>query len=59
MQLLGELNAQGLAILLVCHELDTVRRSVKDVLWVSRGRITRGGAEEMLSAGFMKEMFDS
>jgi len=59
MQLLAELNGQGLALVLACHELDMVRRTVRDVLWVSRGRIVRGGAEEMLSAGLVNEMFES
>lgn len=55
MDLLGVLNRDGLAVVLVCHEMDTVRENVRDVLWVNRGRIERGGVEEMLSAAMVRE----
>jgi ABC-type Mn2+/Zn2+ transport system ATPase subunit len=45
--LLGELNAEGLAVLLVSHELDFVSRLAREVLWVEHGRVRHGSAEEL------------
>jgi ABC-type Mn2+/Zn2+ transport system ATPase subunit len=55
MELLGELNRQGLAIVFVCHEINRVRENVKEVLWVNRGRIERGCAGKMLSVAGVRE----
>ncbi len=58
MDLLGALNRGGLAVVLVCHEMDMVRENVRDVLWVSRGRIERGSVEEMLSAAMVRDRLE-
>jgi ABC-type Mn2+/Zn2+ transport system ATPase subunit len=55
MNLLGKLNSEGLTVVLICHEMDTMRENVRDVVWISRGKIERGGVEEMLSAAMVKE----
>jgi len=57
--LLETLNASGIAVVLVCHEMDMVRRCVRDVIWVNRGRIERGSVEEMLSAAMVRERLET
>jgi len=57
MQLLTDLNRKGLAIVLICHEMDTIRDNVRDVIWVNRGRIERGSVDEMLSPTQIDEQF--
>ena len=47
MKLLARLHGEGHTILLVCHELDTIRRTVKEVLWVHRGRVRRMEANRL------------
>ncbi len=58
MQLLVDLNRRGLAIVLICHEMDTIRDNVRDVIWVNRGRIEKGSVDEMLSPSQINEHFD-
>jgi ABC-type Mn2+/Zn2+ transport system ATPase subunit len=49
LELLLELNRrERIAILLVSHQLDLVRRAVETVLWVADGRVERGPAARML-----------
>lgn len=48
MNLLRELNGEGLAVLLVSHQLGLVRDSVRRVLWVSDGRVRAGTTEDVL-----------
>jgi ABC-type Mn2+/Zn2+ transport system ATPase subunit len=59
MNLLGRLNGEGLAIVLVCHEMDTVRRTVRDAVWINHGRIERGSAEEMLSDAVVRRNLET
>ncbi len=48
-ELLLELNRrEGMAILLVSHQLALVRESVRRVLWVDEGRVQQGSPEEFL-----------
>ena len=49
MDLLGTLHGQGLAIVLICHEMDTVRQRVQDVVWIHNGELERGKAQELLT----------
>ncbi len=58
MRLLADLNSEGLAIVLICHEMDTIRDNVREVVWVNRGRIEQGSVDEMLSPGQIEEHFE-
>jgi len=50
LDLLVELNARdGLAVLLVSHQIPLLREAVREVLWVADGRIQRGSATELLA----------
>jgi ABC-type Mn2+/Zn2+ transport system ATPase subunit len=49
LELLVDLNRrEGMAILLVSHQLVMVRETVRQVVWVSDGRVLHGDAHEML-----------
>lgn len=50
LDLLVELNARdGLAVLLVSHQLGLLREAVHEVLWVAEGRILRGSPSDLLA----------
>ncbi len=51
LELLRELHLEGLAILLVSHHFGLVRRSVKQVLFVSAGAVRLGDPGELAEAG--------
>jgi len=55
MALLGRLNDEGLPIVLVCHELDRVKATARDAVWVHRGRIEKGSVDAMLSGEAVTE----
>ncbi|MCA8968098.1 MAG: ATP-binding cassette domain-containing protein, partial [Planctomycetes bacterium] len=58
LELLVRLNRErGLAVLLVTHELDLVRRVSRDALWVAGGRVRRGPASELLAPARLEELF--
>ncbi len=60
LELLLELNRdEGLAVLLVSHQLGMVRRAVQQVLWVSEGRVTSGSASELLHPDHLDELFSA
>lgn len=60
MELLLELSTkEGLAILLVSHELAMVRRTVQSVLWVADHRVLRGPAFEMLKPERLDQLYSS
>ena len=58
LELLRELNARdGLAILLVSHELAMLREAVREVLWVSGGRVERRPAADLLRPENLDQLF--
>lgn len=59
MDLLVRLNEGGHTILLICHELDAVQRVVRDVLWVSRGKVERHTQAARLSESMIKEIYET
>ncbi len=60
LDLLVELNARdGLAVLLVSHQLGLLRAAVREVLWVADGRIERGSAAELLAPERLDELYAS
>jgi len=50
---------EGLAVLLVSHELGMLREAVDEVLWVSGGRVERGSASQMLSPRRLDRLFSA
>jgi ABC-type Mn2+/Zn2+ transport system ATPase subunit len=49
LEVLSDINRRdGIAILLVSHQLALVRKAVAEILWVAEGRVVRGPAAEML-----------
>jgi ABC-type Mn2+/Zn2+ transport system ATPase subunit len=57
LRLLHELNREGLAILLVSHQLGLVRQSVGEVLLVAEGRVERGDPRELLAGERLDRVF--
>jgi ABC-type Mn2+/Zn2+ transport system ATPase subunit len=57
LDLLRELGKEGLAVLLVSHQLGLVREAVHEALWVCGGRVTRGPAEEILTPEALDELY--
>ena len=58
LELLLELNSKdGLAILLVSHELTLLREAVREVLWVAEGRVQRRPAAELLRPENLDQLF--
>jgi ABC-type Mn2+/Zn2+ transport system ATPase subunit len=57
--LLGELHREGLAILIVSHQIPLVRRFVQDVLVVVDGHVLRGAPGEMLAPERLELLFGS
>jgi ABC-type Mn2+/Zn2+ transport system ATPase subunit len=55
--LLRELNAEGLAVLLVSHQLPLVREAVQSVLLVADGRVRAGAPDELLAPGNLDRLF--
>ncbi|MBM3976836.1 MAG: metal ABC transporter ATP-binding protein [Planctomycetes bacterium] len=57
-ELLDELRRErGIAILLVSHQLQLVRRAVREVLWVADGRVLRGPAAELLEPQSLDRLY--
>ncbi len=49
LELLRRLHAeQGLAVLMVNHDLPALRRCVNDVIWIHDGRLSRGPVSELI-----------
>jgi ABC-type Mn2+/Zn2+ transport system ATPase subunit len=60
MQLLDELVAQdGIAILIVSHQLALVRKAAQSVLWVAGGKVTRGPAFDVLKPENLDRLYSS
>ncbi|MBL8862621.1 MAG: ATP-binding cassette domain-containing protein [Planctomycetes bacterium] len=58
LDLLVELNARdGLAVLLVSHQLGLLRETAREVLWVADGRVLRGPARELLAPEGLDRLF--
>jgi ABC-type Mn2+/Zn2+ transport system ATPase subunit len=58
LELLGELNrSQGLAVLLVSHQLAMVRDTVQRVLWVAEGGVREGAAAELLAPEHLDRLY--
>lgn len=57
LELLRTLHAQGLAILLVSHELALLRETVQEVLWVADGRVERRAARDLLRPETLDALF--
>jgi ABC-type Mn2+/Zn2+ transport system ATPase subunit len=58
LDLLLELNRrEGVAVLLVSHQLALVRSAANEVLWVSDRRVERGQAAEMLAPERLDRLF--
>jgi ABC-type Mn2+/Zn2+ transport system ATPase subunit len=59
MDLLTKLHReQRLTILMVNHDLPTVRRHVQDVIWLHRGQVLQGPVGQLLSREKIEELFD-
>jgi ABC-type Mn2+/Zn2+ transport system ATPase subunit len=58
LELLRELNREGLAVLLVSHQLSLVRDAVRTVLWVSEGRVHAGTPDELLHPENLDRLYD-
>jgi ABC-type Mn2+/Zn2+ transport system ATPase subunit len=60
LEVLADLNRRdGIAVLLVSHQLALVRKAVAEVLWVAEGRVVRGSASEMLRPENLDALFSS
>lgn len=58
LELLRELSRQdGLAILLVSHELALLKEAVEEVLWVAEGRVQRRPASDLLRPDNLDQLF--
>ncbi|MCY2960202.1 MAG: ABC transporter ATP-binding protein [Planctomycetota bacterium] len=58
LELLVDLNARdGLAVLLVSHQIGLLREAVREVLWVAEGRIERGSAAELLAPERLDQLY--
>lgn len=60
LELLNELNAsQGLAVLLVSHQISMVRETVQRVLWVADGHVQEGLAAQMLAPENLDRLYSA
>ncbi len=58
LDLLVELNVRdGVAILLVSHQIGLLREAAREVLWVAEGRVERGPAPELLAPERLDRLF--
>jgi ABC-type Mn2+/Zn2+ transport system ATPase subunit len=57
LRLLGELNREGLTIVLVSHQIPLVRDTVEEVLVVVNGRLERGAPREVLAPERIERVF--
>ena len=55
-ELLQRLNADGMTLVMVNHDLPVVRRVARTVLWVAEGKVERGSAAEMLNAAHLEQL---
>lgn len=60
LELLVELNARdGLAVLLVSHQIGLLREAAREVLWVADGRVERGPASDLLAPARLDRLYAS
>ncbi|MCB9913531.1 MAG: metal ABC transporter ATP-binding protein [Planctomycetes bacterium] len=58
LEVLRDLQArEGLAVLIVSHELPLLRAMAQEVLWVAEGRVQHGDAEALLSPESLDRLF--
>lgn len=58
LELLTRMNREeGLAVLLVSHELGLTRRAVNRAAWVDRGRVVLGDPDEILAPERLEQLF--
>jgi ABC-type Mn2+/Zn2+ transport system ATPase subunit len=57
-ELLRLLHADGVAILLVSHQIPLLRGVVERVLWVERGRVRAGSPQELLDPERLERLFE-
>ena len=55
---LRQLHGDGVAILLVSHQIALLRELVESVLWIERGQVRAGGPEELLSRERLERLFE-
>jgi manganese/zinc/iron transport system ATP- binding protein len=55
-ELLQSLNADGMTLLMVNHDLPVVRRVARRIFWARNGSVEQGTAAEMLSAARREEL---
>jgi len=57
LEVLGRLHEQqGLAILMVNHDIGAMRASVREVIWIHEGRLLRGPAADLLKREKIEEI---
>ena len=57
MELLGRIHReQQMTILMVNHDLAAMRKYIQHVLWLHEGKLTQGGADELLTRDKLEEM---
>ncbi len=60
LDLLVDLNMrEGLAVLIVSHQIGLLREAVRDVLWVSDGRVLRGSPRELLAPDRLDRLYEA
>lgn len=57
-EVLKQLHASGLAIVMVNHDLGAIKKSVQQVAWVHEGRIEQGSASMMLSRDNLERLME-
>lgn len=55
-ELLQKLNADGMTVLMINHDLPVVRRVAQTILWTKDGALKHGTAREMLSQAHLEEL---
>jgi len=55
-ELLQKLNADGITVLMINHDLPVVRRVARRILWAKDGVLEQGTAGEMLSRERVEEL---
>jgi ABC-type Mn2+/Zn2+ transport system ATPase subunit len=59
MELLRDLHArQGQTVLMVSHDLNTVRQYAQDVIWLHDGKVLHGPVDQLLSREKIEEILD-